>query len=137
MKKEEDVYGFDKFFTEVKTGEKNRGGEKVKLGIMHAAAGSGVGSDISNRRRNVDFVASSNDAAKKGRSPSPKDSPKNNRSPQKRKRNESPKRRDSYSPKRRRSRSPGYYSRSERDRSRERYRRDRSPDRSRGRYRRD
>jgi len=106
--KEEDVYGFDKYFTEAKTDGKTRGSSRVQLGVMHAAAGGGVGSEMSNSRRNVNFVPSTTEFTKKYKSRSRSPPPKRRNSPStpKRKRSSSPpRRRVSRSPKRKRSRS--------------------------------
>jgi len=117
-KKEEDIYGFNKYFNEAKKVEKGK--DRQTLGLMHATGGSGVGSEFS-QRKNVDFVKSTQDYSKKYRSPSPDKSPKNSpkkrsrsseRKTEKRKRslspkkNTSPRRTNNRSPKRRRSRSP-------------------------------
>jgi len=114
--KEEDIYGFSKYFSEGKGEKTEKKEESTKLGIMHASGGGGVGSEMSDSRRNIGFVASTVESTKKYKSKSP--SPKN--SPPKRRRSGSP--HDNRSPKRRRSRSPVRY---ERRNSRERnYRRD-------------
>jgi SNW domain-containing protein 1 len=136
---EKDIYGFDSFLNEVKGSEKPKE-DRLKLGVMHATGGSGVGGEISDSRRNMEFVKSGGISSRKYRSKSPekrdnpeierntsekKSSPeerrRRSRSPPKRKR--SPNNRRSRSPKRRRSRSPRRYDRSRRD----------SRDRSRGR----
>jgi SNW domain-containing protein 1 len=126
---EKDVYGFDRFFEEVKTDKPK--GDRLKLGVMHATGGSGIGGEVGESKRNMEFVPSTSSGTKKYKSPEKKrsDSPKRNSNspPLKRKRSLSRGRR-SRSPKRRRSRSPKRYERSRRDSSRENKR-----DRSRGR----
>jgi len=122
--KEEDVYGFDKYFSEAKTDGKPRGNSRLQLGVMHAAAGGGVGSEMSNSRRNMNFVPSSGDNTKKYKSRSRSRSPPKRRkshspSPPKRKRSSSPpRRRISRSPKRKRTRSRSPRRNDRRDRRR-------------------
>jgi len=127
--KEDDIYGFSKYFSEAKGEKPEKKEERTKLGIMHASAGGGVGSEMSDSRRNIGFVPSTVETTKKYKSRSP--SPKNKMSPTKRKRSGSP--HDNRSPKRRRSRSPVRDRRNDRDRN-DRDRRRNSRDRN---YRRD
>jgi len=77
----EDIYGLKKYLFEAKKKEKNI----KKLEIMHTVGGSGVGSEMS-QRRNVDFVKqdrtskknkSSKKSPKRKRSPSPRRSSRN------------------------------------------------------------
>jgi len=95
-KKEED-YGFDKYFTQAKKSDKKE--KYQKLGVMHATGGSGVGSEMS-QRKEVGFVKSTQVNTKKYRDPSPEKSPKRRQSRSKSPRNRSSKRKRSPSPKR-------------------------------------
>jgi len=67
-----DIYGFDSFLNEAKGSEKPKE-DRLKLGVMHATSGSGVGGEISDSKRNMEFVKSTGPStySRKYRSKSP------------------------------------------------------------------